>query len=387
MATGNVVITPDLQNDLSIRTKNLGGPGTISTASAMAANDQLETLNQLRNDIVDYIRLRLGDQIVDVELDKEHYELAMKQALAKYRQRAPNASEESYAFLDLLPETQEYILPNYITEVRQIFRRGIGSTSGTTASQFEPFSSGYLNTYMLVAGRVGGLTNYELFAQYQELSMKMFGGFMNFTWNRVTKKLTIVRKIPQYGHSYFSKQSLTSSGTAVGSTITIVTATPQVLSTGDSLYIQNCGVSGYSGQYVVDTVDALGTTITVTATQTLGATTVTGYQLSQTQIWSPQVDGQGNTESILLWIYNYKPDAMLLSDPMVYPWLQDYALAFCKTILGQARGKFASIAGPQGGTQLNGAALMSEGQAEMEKLEQDLKDYIDGSTPLYWVTG
>jgi hypothetical protein len=387
MTTGNVVITPDLQNDLSIRTKNLGGPGTISTDSAMAANEQLETLNQLRNDMVDYIRLRLGDQIVDVELDKEHYEMAMKQALIKYRQRAPNASEESYAFLDLLPETQEYILPNYITEVRQIFRRGIGSTSGTTASQFEPFSSGYLNTYMLVAGRVGGLTNYELFAQYQELSMKMFGGFMNFTWNRVTKKLTIVRKIPQYGHSYFSKQSLTSSGTAVGSTITIVTATPQVLSAGDSLYIQNCGVSGYSGQYVVNTVDALGTTITVTATQTLGATTVTGYQLSQTQIWSPQVDGQGNTESILLWIYNYKPDAMLLSDPMVFPWLQDYALAFCKTILGQARGKFTQIAGPQGGTQLNGAALMAEGQAEMEKLEEDLKNYVDGSTPLYWVTG
>jgi hypothetical protein len=387
MTTGNVVITPDLQNDLSIRTKNLGGPGTISTDSAMAANEQLETLNQLRNDMVDYIRLRLGDQIVDVELDKEHYEMAMKQALIKYRQRAPNASEESYAFLDLLPETQEYILPNYITEVRQIFRRGIGSTSGTTASQFEPFSSGYLNTYMLVAGRVGGLTNYELFAQYQELSMKMFGGFMNFTWNRVTKKLTIVRKIPQYGHSYFSKQSLTSSGTAVGSTITIVTATPQVLSAGDSLYIQNCGVSGYSGQYVVNTVDALGTTITVIATQTLGATTVTGYQLSQTQIWSPQVDGQGNTESILLWIYNYKPDAMLLSDPMVFPWLQDYALAFCKTILGQARGKFTQIAGPQGGTQLNGAALMAEGQAEMEKLEEDLKNYVDGSTPLYWVTG
>jgi len=387
MTTGNVVITPDLQNDLSIRTKNLGGPGTISTDSALAANEQLETLNQLRNDMVDYIRLRLGDQIVDVELDKEHYEMAIKQALIKYRQRAPNASEESYAFLDLLPETQEYILPNYITEVRQIFRRGIGSTSGTTASQFEPFSSGYLNTYMLVAGRVGGLTSYELFAQYQELSMKMFGGFMNFTWNRVTKKLTVVRKIPQYGHSFFSKQSLTASGTAVGSIITIVTATPQVLRTGDSLYIQNCGVSGYSGQYIVNTVDALGTTITVTASQALGATTVTGYMLSQTQIWSPQVDGQGNTESILLWIYNYKPDAMLLSDPMTFPWLQDYALAFCKTILGQARGKFAQLAGPQGGTQLNGAALMAEGQAEMEKLEQDLKDYVDGSTPLYWVTG
>ena len=39
--------------------------------------------------------------------------------------------------------------------VRAAFRRGIGSVTGTTASQFEPFASGYLNTYMLVAGRVG----------------------------------------------------------------------------------------------------------------------------------------------------------------------------------------------------------------------------------------
>jgi hypothetical protein len=387
MTTGNVVITPDLQNDLSLRSKSLGGPGTISTDSAIAANEQIQTLNQLRNDMVDYIRLRLGDQIVDVELDKEHYEMAMKQALIKYRQRAPNASEESYAFLDLLPEVQEYILPNYITEVRQIFRRGIGSVSGTTASQFEPFASGYLNTYMLVAGRVGGLTNYELFAQYQELAMKMFGGYMNFTWNRVTKKLTIVRKIPNYGHTYFALHSLTSSGTAVGSTITITTATPQVMRTGDSIYIADCGVSGYNTQYVVDTIDNTGTVITVISSQVLGATSVTGYQLSQTHVWSPQVDGMNNTESVLLWIYNYKPDVMLLSDPMVFPWLQDYALAFCKTILGQARGKFAQIAGPQGGTQLNGAALMAEGQAEMEKLEEDLKNYVDGSTPLYWVTG
>jgi hypothetical protein len=30
---------------------------------------------------------------------------------------------------------------------------------------------------------------------------------------------------------------------------------------------------------------------------------------------------------------------------------------------------------------------MAEGQAEMEKLEEDLKNYVDGSTPLYWVTG
>jgi len=157
------------------------------------------TTDSMRASIVDYIRMRLGDGIVDVELEKEHYEMAINQALIRYRQRSPNSTEESYASLRLLPETQEYILPKEIINVRQIFRRGIGSVTGTTASQFEPFSSGYLNTYMLVAGRVGGLTNYELFVDYQKLAMKMFGGYMNFTFNPVTKKLTIVRKMPFQG--------------------------------------------------------------------------------------------------------------------------------------------------------------------------------------------
>ena len=252
---------------------------------------QLETVNVLKNDIIDYIRLRLGDQIVDVEADKEHYDMAIKQALIKYRQRSSNAVEESYAFLDLVKEKQDYILPNEIMAVRQIFRRGIGSVTGTTASQFEPFASGYLNTYMLVAGRVGGLVNYELFTQYQELAMRMFGGHINFTFNPTTKKLIIVRKIPDSG------------------------------------------------------------------------------------------------ESVLLWIYNYKPDQILLSDHMASPWIKEYAYALVKYTVGEAREKFSQIAGPQGGASLNGAALKSEAKELLDKLEQDLINYVDGAMPYSFIIG
>jgi hypothetical protein len=176
------------------------GSSTVSFPGVVDQNWQYGNTNDsIRAAITDYIRMRLGDGIVDVELEKEHYEMAINQALIKYRQRAQNAVEESYAALQLLPETQEYILPKEIQQVRAIFRRGIGSVTGTTASQFEPFASGYLNTYMLVAGRVGGLTNYELFVDYQKLAMTMFGGYINYTFNTVTKKLTIVRKMPYQG--------------------------------------------------------------------------------------------------------------------------------------------------------------------------------------------
>jgi hypothetical protein len=257
------------------------------------------TTDSMRASIIDYIRMRLGDGLVDVELEKEHYEMSINQALIKYRQRAQNSVEESYASLTLLPETQEYILPKEVQQVRAIYRRGIGSVTGTTASQFEPFSSGYLNTYMLVAGRVGGLTNYELFVDYQKLAMKMFGGYMNFTWNPVTKKLTIVRKMPFQGTN-------------------------------------------------------------------------------------PPLDQQ---ESVLLWIYNTKPDQMIFNDPQAFPWLQEYAYSFAKRLLGQAYSKFSTIAGPQGGTSLNGATMVQEAQTEMDKLDDDLKTFVDGSQPMTWVIG
>tara|TARA_R110000868_G_scaffold23580_1_gene94709 strand:+ start:1901 stop:2824 length:924 start_codon:yes stop_codon:yes gene_type:complete len=293
----------NLTSTLTVEPKNLysnvtgSGAGHIAFDANLQA--QLDSVASVRADIIDYIRLRLGYGMIDVEADQEHFEMGIKQAFNRYRQRSSNAVEESYVFLDVYPETQEYILPNYIIDVKQIFRRGIGSVTGTTASQFEPFASGYLNTYMLVAGRIGGLAQYELFTGYQELAMKMFGGFMNFTWNKVTKKLTIVRKIPW---------------------------------------------GGIQGPDIVK-------------------------------------------ESVLLWTYNYKPDQILLNDPQAFPWIQDYAYALTSISIGQAREKFATIAGPQGGTTLNGTALKQEGLALLDKLDEEIKLYIDGGQPMWWVTG
>ena len=373
-------LKPGLNATGAIFTDNLGGPGQIAFDPSA-----LDSLSSKKNEIFDYIRLRLADQIVDVELDKEHYEMAVKQALVKYRQRAQNSQEESYAFLELLPNTQEYILPKEIMTVRQVYRRGIGSVTGTTASQFEPFASGYLNTYMLVAGRVGGLVNYELFTQYQELAMKMFGGHIDFQWNAATRKLTIVRKIPENGVTYMRLNSLTANGREVGSTITLVTSVPSNITVGQSLYINNCRIAGYNAHYQVKAVDPLTNSIQVEAQFPLGTTEVVTYDLSVTRVSSPVTDTPA--EVVLLRTYNHKPDVMLMNDHMIFPWLQEYAYSFAKRIVGEARSKFNTIAGPQGGTSLNGDTLKTEAQAEMDKLEEDLKNYVDGSMPLYWVIG
>ena len=56
-------------------------------------------------------------------------------------------------------------------------------------------------------------------------------------------------------------------------------------------------------------------------------------------------------------------------------------------MLGEARGKFGTIAGPQGGTSLNGAELKQQGIAEIEKLDVEIGNYAEGGTPHSFVIG
>ena len=251
----------------------------------------MATLQELKSEVFDYVRFTLGDGMVDVELDPAHYEQALKQALIKYRQRSANSVEESFAFLPLIVDTDTYTLPSEVISVKQVYRRSIGSTTSTGATQFEPFEAGFLNLYLLQSGRVGGYLNYELFAQFQELSMRMFGGYINFKFNKVNKELHIFRR------------------------------------------------------------------------------------------------PRNSDETVMLHTYNYKPDVTLLSDHMALPWLRDYTLAMGKLMVGEAREKFSTINGPQGGTSLNGTSLKQEAQAMLEKLEEDLRNYVDGAEPYSFIIG
>jgi len=248
-------------------------------------------LTTLKDELFNYVEKRLGGGIVDVELDPDHYEVAYDKALTTYRQRAQNAYEESYAVIEMQENQNTYTLPQEVSSVRQVFRRTMGDATGPYSSSFDPFSSATLNVYLLNYSYGGGLATYDMYTQYVEMAARMFGGFMNYTFNPVTKVLSLVR------------------------------------------------------------------------------------------------DPKSSGEQILLWTYNLKPEIILLQDNAMKQWLRDYTFAASKMIIGEAREKFASIAGPQGGTALNGSSMKAEAQAEMDKLIDDLATYTDHSQPLTWVIG
>ena len=248
-------------------------------------------LQQLKSTLYNNVKLRLGGNIIDLELDPEHYEAAFNYAVATYRQRAANAYEESYMLLTIENDKNSYILPEEVTTVRQVFRRTVGLETGPSASSFDPFSSAILNTYLLNYNYAGGLATYDFYSQYVELAGRMFGAYMNYTFNPVTKKLQLIR------------------------------------------------------------------------------------------------DPKGTGEEVLLWTYNLRPEINLLSDHQISQWIRDYMVASCKMIVGEAREKFSQYAGPQGGSNLKGTALKGEAKESIDKLIEDLKHYVDGSQPLYWVIG
>ena len=150
-----------------------------------------------RDDLTKEIELRLGGQMVDVELDPEHYELSMDKSFEKYRQRSENAVEESFVALNLIVDQAEYTLDNEIIEVKDIYRRSSGTLNSASSGDIEPFETAYLNNFLLYSGRAGGLGIYDALAQHREHLSKMFGGEYQFTWNTVEPKklLTSIRKI------------------------------------------------------------------------------------------------------------------------------------------------------------------------------------------------
>ena len=243
-----------------------------------------------RDDLIKEIELRLGGQMVDVELDPEHYEVAIRKAFERYRQRSENAVEEKFIPLQLIAEQAEYTLGDDVIEVKDIYRRTTGALNSSSAGQIEPFETAYLNTYLLNSGRAGGIATFDFLSQHREALSRVFGEEMIFTWNTVTKLLLIHRK-----------------------------------------------------QKVDDTV--------------------------------------------YLHAYIQRSDEELLTDPYSTPWIKELALAYSKLMLAEARGKFNTIAGPQGGTSLNADALRMDAQAAIDKLEDELKTYVDGQVGLGVITG
>jgi hypothetical protein len=139
------------------------------------------------------IELGLGAQMIDVELDVEHLNLAITVGLQKLRQQSDGANLEKDIFLHITRDITEYTLPEEVQEVRRLYRRGVGAyTNGGV--NFDPVDAAFYNIYLLQPNRTGGLATWDFYNQFLETTERVFATQINFTWDVNNHKLTILRR-------------------------------------------------------------------------------------------------------------------------------------------------------------------------------------------------
>jgi len=143
--------------------------------------------------LIKQIELLLGSQMVEIELDVEHYNLAITVGLQKLRQQSDGANSEKDIFLHITRDQTEYTLPEEVQEVRRLYRRGVGAyTNG--GINFDPVDAAFYNIYLLQPNRSGGLATWDFYNQFLETTERVFASQLNFTWDTNNKKLTIIRR-------------------------------------------------------------------------------------------------------------------------------------------------------------------------------------------------
>jgi hypothetical protein len=139
------------------------------------------------------IELGLGAQMVDIELDVEHYNLAIALAIQKLRQQSDGSMLEKDIFLHITRDVTEYTLPEEVQEIRRLYRRGVGAyTNG--GINFDPVDAAFYNIYLLQPNRSGGLATWDFYNEFLETAERLFASQYNFTWDVNSHKLTIIRR-------------------------------------------------------------------------------------------------------------------------------------------------------------------------------------------------
>lgn len=153
-----------------------------------------------RADAINSLKLQLGWPKVCVELNEDHFNYAIDNAISEVRHRLDNAYTKGYLFFSLLKGQQTYYLndpvlgSNKSVDIIKIYR--MGALGAYTTNDSGIYNQTFLNNLGL-NGSVGmmDLTSIHLMANLSEEIQRLFAGDLMFTWNEGSRVLNIQRKI------------------------------------------------------------------------------------------------------------------------------------------------------------------------------------------------
>lgn len=229
----------------------------------------------LLHDFENMLSVRLGGNLIDVELEPSDYKVAFDLAKLTYKTKASNNTNQQFLTLT----TQAGVLTYPVPADTQIITKIIKARDAFGLTGDEPFD--ILIANQLIAGGSGGSTSmvsFELASQVSDMWRRYTAQDATFTHNRYTNTITLHKR-----------------------------------PTGADVWLLEAYMDVSDDQYR----DML--------------------------------------------------------------WIQNYALAECKIILGRAYSKFSALSSPTGETSLDGLSLVAEGQEDKLTLLEEIKNFVDGT--------
>ncbi len=236
--------------------------------------------------LIKILKAQLGYPIQCVELNEEHFNIAIDNALDTYRQLSGGAYERRFILYTMLPDQQTYYLnspvdrTDRIVQIMRIHRLNILGSNTLTGENNVYFQT-FLNQYYS-SGQTDILSIHLMHSLSEEFH-KIFAGEFTFQWNEARREMTVLRRVPM-------------------------------------------------------------------------------------------------AEKVVLECFLERSEQELLLDRWAKQWLQGWAMAECKEMLGLIRSKYTSgTPGPGGSITLNGDMLLSEARQDFTDLRQQMFDYEVGN--------
>jgi hypothetical protein len=147
--------------------------------------------------LMNVLKRQLGWPTICVELNEEHFNVAIENALQEFRRRCDNAYTMKYFFVGMHKAQDIYFLndpvvgTNAVVDVVKIHRvSGLG-----LVAQGENGIYGQSFLQQLYQPGVVDLTSIYLMSSYAEQFSQIFAGEIGFRWNEATRQLQILRRL------------------------------------------------------------------------------------------------------------------------------------------------------------------------------------------------
>ena len=328
--------------------------------------------------MITFVKRKLGDDVLSVELTKKMIWACFEEALSEYGKivNEYQAKSQLTNFLGISTGSMEGSEQKYSRESLEFFLR-----------KAEPYSqaAGLGGSYNSISGSIDLVKNQQDYNIYETLKDGNGNLIFSSSLNRLGGKMKIMEVFhfsPHAAYRYFDASSAVnylnnefSFESFTPETVFYVLPVFEDILRGGQLDLSNrVRRSNYTFKIVGQNIRIFPQP-TATDPKNLWMRVQFAPHPLSPDVADPSIHGTSNMSNIPFGNLQFSK-----INSIGRQWTRQYCLALCKELLGLIRTKFTTVPIPGGDLTLNGSDLLSHGREDKEKLVTSLREMLESTT-------